>query len=86
MILGDKNAHFDIPTNPLVLIISSLLNRYSFQPAVTVPTHAFGYTLDIAMLDLLMTLYIPLLLPSYFRLIFTVLSVAFLQSNLLSML
>ena len=47
MILGDLNVHFDIPTNPLVLKINSLLNRYSFYQAVTVPTHKFGHTLDI---------------------------------------
>ena len=50
IILGDLNVHFDIPTNPLVLKINSLLNRYSFYQAVTVPTHKFGHTLDIVML------------------------------------
>ena len=50
MILRDVNAHFDIPTNPLVLKINSLLNRYRFYQAVTVPTHKFGHTLDIVML------------------------------------
>ena len=49
MILGDINVHFDIPTNPLVLKINSLLNRYSFYQAVTVPTHKLGHTLDIVM-------------------------------------
>ena len=44
IILGDLNVHFDIPTNPLVL-----LNRYSFYQAVTVPTHKFGHTLYIVM-------------------------------------
>ena len=41
--------HFDIPTNPLVLKINSLLNRYSFYQVVTVPTHKLGHTLDIVM-------------------------------------
>ena len=50
IILEDINVHFDIPTNPLVLKINSLLNRYSFYKSVTVPTHKFGHTLDIAML------------------------------------
>ena len=50
IILGDLNVHFYIPTNPLVLNINSLLNRYSFYQAVTVPTHNFGHTLDIVML------------------------------------
>ena len=52
MILGDLNAHFDMPTNPLVHKINSLLNRYSFYQAVTVPTHMFSHTLDIAILRL----------------------------------
>ena len=52
IILGDLNVHFDIPTNLLVLKISSLLNRYSYYQAVTVPTHKFGHTLDIVMLRL----------------------------------
>ena len=39
MILGYINVHFDIPTNPLVLNINSLLYWYSFYQAVTVPTH-----------------------------------------------
>ena len=47
IILGELNVRFDIPTNPLVLKINSLLNRYSFYQAVTVPTHKFGHTLDI---------------------------------------
>ena len=46
IILGDCNVHFDIPTNPIILKIDSLLNRYSFYQAVTVPTHKFGHTLD----------------------------------------
>ena len=29
--------------------INSLLNRYSFYKAFTVPTHKLGYTLDIVM-------------------------------------
>ena len=49
MILGDLNLQFDIPTNPLVLIIISLLNRYRFYHTVTVPTHRLGHTLDIVM-------------------------------------
>ena len=49
IILGDVNVNFDIPTNPLVLKINSLLNRHSFYQAVTVPTHKSGHTLDIAM-------------------------------------
>ena len=52
IILGDLNVHYDIPTNPLVLKINSLLNRYSFHQAVTVPTRKFGNTLDIVMLRL----------------------------------
>ena len=47
--LGDLNVHFDTLTNPLVLKINSLLNRYSYYQAVTVPTHKFGHTLDIVM-------------------------------------
>ena len=47
MILQDLKPHFDIPTNPLVLIINSLLNRYSFYQAVTVPTYKNGHSLDI---------------------------------------
>ena len=50
IILGDLSAHFDIPTNTLVININSQLNRYIFHQAVTVPTHAFGHTLDIVML------------------------------------
>ena len=50
IILGDINVHFDIPTNHQVLTINSLLNRHSFNQAVTVPIHKFGHTLDIAML------------------------------------
>ena len=50
IILGDLNVHFDIPTDPLVLKINSLLNRYCFYQAVTVPTHKFGHTLYIVML------------------------------------
>ena len=50
IILGDLNVHFDVPTSPLVLKISSLLNRYSFYQAVTEPTHKFGHSLDIVML------------------------------------
>ena len=42
--------HFDIPTNPLVLKINSLLNRFSIHQAVTVPTHELGHSLDIVML------------------------------------
>ena len=49
IILGDLDVHFDIPTNPLVLKINSLLNRYSFYQAVTVPTYKFRHTLDIVM-------------------------------------
>ena len=45
--LGDLNVHFYIPTNPLMLKIISLLNRYSFYQAVTVPTHKLGHILDI---------------------------------------
>ena len=50
MILEDLNVHFDITTNPPVLKINSLLNRYSFYHVVTVPTHKFGHTLDIVVL------------------------------------
>ena len=50
IILGDLNAQIDIPTNPLVLKINSLPNRYSFDQAATVPTHKFGHTVGIAML------------------------------------
>ena len=50
MILGDLNVHYDIPTDPLFLKINSLPNRYSFHQAVTVPTHKFVHTQDIAML------------------------------------
>ena len=46
IILGDLHVHFDIPTNPLVLKINSLLNRCSFYQAVTVPTYMFGHALD----------------------------------------
>ena len=49
LILGDLNVHFYIPTNPLILKSNSLLNRYSFYQAVTVPTHKLGHTLDIGM-------------------------------------
>ena len=52
IILGDLNVvvyNFDIPTNPLVLKISNLLNRYSFYQAVTVHTHKLDHTLDIVM-------------------------------------
>ena len=49
IILGDLNVHFDIPTNPLVLKINSLLNRYSIYQFVIVPTHKLGHTLDIVM-------------------------------------
>ena len=42
IILGDLNVHFDMPTNPLVLKINSLLNRYCFYQAVTVPTYKFA--------------------------------------------
>ena len=48
IIPGDINVHLDIPTNPLVLEISSLINGYSFHQAVTVPTHRLGHSLDIA--------------------------------------
>ena len=48
MIIGDLIVHFDITTNPIVLKINSLLNRYNFYQAVTVPTHKSGRTLDIA--------------------------------------
>ena len=50
IILGDLYVHYDIPTNPLVLKINSLLNRYCFYQAVTVPSHEFCHSLDIAML------------------------------------
>ena len=50
IIFGDLNVHFDIHTNPLVLQINSLLNRYSLYQAVTLPTHKFGHTLDIVKL------------------------------------
>ena len=50
IIIGDLNAHFDIPTKPQVLKMNSLLNRYRFYKAATVPTHMFGHTPDIAML------------------------------------
>ena len=50
IISGDANVNFDIHTNTLVLKINSLLNRYSFYQAVTVPTHKYGHTLDIVML------------------------------------
>ena len=50
IIIGDLNVHFDIATNPLLLKINSLLNRYSFYQAVTVPTYKLGHTLDIVML------------------------------------
>ena len=49
IILRDLNAHFNIPTNPLVLKTNSLLIRYSFYQAVTVPTYKHGHTLDIVM-------------------------------------
>ena len=49
IILGDVSVHFCIPSNPLVLKIISLLNRYSFYQAVTVPTHKLGHALDIVM-------------------------------------
>ena len=49
IILGDINAHFYITTNPVILKINSLLNRYSFYQAVIVPTHRFGHTLYIVM-------------------------------------
>ena len=49
MSLGDKNVHFDIPTNTLVLKINSLLNRYSSYQVITVPTHRLCHTLVIAM-------------------------------------
>ena len=45
--LGDLNLHFDIPINPLVLKINSLLNWYGFYQAVSVPTDKLGHTLDI---------------------------------------
>ena len=87
IILGDLNVHFDIPTNPLVLKTNIVLNWYSFYQAVSVPTHKLGHNLDIVTLrptddidDIL------LLLPSYFHLIITVLYVAYLQLNLLTML
>ena len=47
IIQGDINVHFDIPTNPLVLKINCLLNRYTFYQADTVPTHKFGHSLYI---------------------------------------
>ena len=49
VILADLDVHFDIPTNPPVLKINRLPNRYSFYQAVTVPTHKFGHTIDIVM-------------------------------------
>ena len=68
IILGDLNVYFYIPTNPLVLKISSLLNRYSFCQAVTVPTHMFGHTLDIVMFrptdDIVCSTTVALLLSS----------------------
>ena len=48
IILGDITVHFDVPTNPLVLKISTLLNRYSVYQASAIPTHELGPTLDIA--------------------------------------
>ena len=68
--LVDLNVLFDIPTNPLVLKINCLLNRYSFYQVVNVPTYKLGHTFD-----LLMTFCTPLLLPSCFCLILIVLSV-----------
>ena len=50
IILGDLAEHFYVPTNPLVLKINSLLNRYSFYQPVTVPTDKFCHILDIVML------------------------------------
>ena len=47
VILGDLNEHLHILT--LFHKIYSLLNRYSFDQAVTVPTHKLGHTLGIAM-------------------------------------
>ena len=68
IILGVLNLHFNIPTNPLVLKMDSLLNRYSFFQAVTVPTHRFGHTLDIVMFrpndDIVCSTTVTLLLSS----------------------
>ena len=50
IILGDLNGHFAVPTHPLVLKNTSLLNRHSFYQAVIVPTHMLCHTLDIVML------------------------------------
>ena len=49
IILGDLYVHFDKPTHPEVMKINSLLNRYCFYHAVTVPTHRLGHTLNIVM-------------------------------------
>ena len=43
IILGDVDVHFDIPTNPMVLKINSLLNRYSLYHAITVSTQYSRY-------------------------------------------
>ena len=86
IILGDLCVHFDIPTNPIVLKIDSLLNGYSFYQAVTVPTHKLGHTLHMLCVMFRPTDYIQLVLASCFFLIITVLSVTFLLSNLLTML
>ena len=47
VILGGLSVHFDIPTNPIVLKINSLLNRFSFYQGVSIPAHTLGQTLDI---------------------------------------
>ena len=49
IVIGDLNVHFDVPTNPLVLKINILLNRYCFYQAVTVPSHKLVHTPHIVM-------------------------------------
>ena len=77
--------HFYVLINHLVMKINSLPNRYSLYHIVTVPTHKLGHTLDIAMFMPIDGIVCLTTATRFFRLIITVLSVYFLQSNLVSM-
>ena len=46
---GDFNIHVDVPTNPLAVRLSALLDDVGFDQAMTFPTHQRGHTFDLVL-------------------------------------
>ena len=49
LVVGDFNIYVDVPTDPLAVRLSALLDDFGLEQAVTFPTNQRGHTFDLVL-------------------------------------